>query len=131
MAKLSEQDVAAIRSTIGPWTRACLERDWDALLGLCTDDVVLLPPDSPTAAGPEAARQFLEEFPVMKAFTFDFTRIDGREDLATARGNYSITAEIDGQDVTMNGKFIDTFRRGEGGKWLYDEVIWSNDEPMA
>ena len=66
-----------------------------------------------------------------QAFTFDFTRIDGREDLATARGDYSITAEIEGQEVTMNGKFIDTFRKSESGEWFYDEVIWSNNEPMA
>ena len=131
MAKITEQDIASIRSTINPWTQACLDRDWDALFKLCTQDLVLLPPEAPAAQGREAARAFLDEFPIMKAFTFEFTNIDGRDDLATARGDYSITAEIEGQDVTMTGKFIDTFRKTDGGEWLYDEVMWSNDHPMA
>ena len=70
MAKITEQDIASIRSTINPWTQACLDRDWDALFKLCTQDLVLLPPEAPAAEGHEAARAFLDEFPIMKAFTF-------------------------------------------------------------
>ena len=131
MAKITDQDIQAIQGTIGPWTQACLDRDWDALFDLCTPDITFLPPDEPVQEGSTAVRSYMDDFPVMKAFTFNFTRIDGREDLATARGNFTITAEIEGEDVTMNGKFIDTFRKTDSGDWLYDEVIWSNNEPMA
>ena len=131
MARITEQDIARIRSTRSPWTQACLDRDWDALFSLCTESVALLPPDAPMAVGAEAGREFMDSFPVMSAFTFNFTRIEGREDLATARGDYSITAEVEGKEVTMEGKFIDTFRKTESGEWLYDEVIWSNNSPMA
>lgn len=67
----------------------------------------------------------------MTSFDFQFTRIEGRDDLATARGNFQITAEAEGQEMTMNGKFIDNFRRAADGGWRFDEVIWSTDHPMA
>ena len=47
---LSDTDVAAIRATIEPWTKACLERDWDTVLAMCTDDIVFLPPNEPIIA---------------------------------------------------------------------------------
>lgn len=53
---LTEQDIATIRGTMDPWTQACIDADWDRLLSLCTDDVVLLPADAPIAEGRTAVR---------------------------------------------------------------------------
>lgn len=131
MANITEQDVAQIESLRQPWIQACLDRDWDKLFTLCTSDVTLLPPEAPIARGTEAARAYLNEFPVMTGFDFEFERIEGRDDLATARGHFRITAEADGQALTMNGKFIDNFRRTDDGSWRFDEVIWSTDHPVA
>ncbi len=44
-------DTAAIRATATPWIQASLDRDWDALLALCTTDVVFSPADAPAASG--------------------------------------------------------------------------------
>ena len=66
---------AAIRGTIEPWCKACLDRDWDGLLGMCTDDVVFAPPGEPRVSG-NGLRAWLEAYPVMKALDFTFDHID-------------------------------------------------------
>ena len=65
----------------------------------------------------------------MTKFTFEFTHIDGREDLATARGTFAMTAEIDGTEVAMSGKFIDTLSKGSDNSWRFKEIIWNLDHP--
>ena len=44
-ATLPSADVDAITSTGKLWGAACVARDWGALLSLCSEDVVFLPPD--------------------------------------------------------------------------------------
>ncbi len=130
-ASITDQDIATIRAMRDPWIDACLERDWDALLAICTQDVAFLPPNEPITEGQAAGRAYLEAYPKMTAFTFEFTHIDGRGDLATARGPFSITAELEDGEVTMNGKFVDTFRKQDDGSWRFHEVIWNTDHPMT
>jgi len=128
---LTPVDVSSIKATAKPWIKACLDRNWDALLGLCTDDVVFLPPDEPMASGDASVRKFLEAFPVMKKFDFEFEHIEGQDHLAVAYGGFRLTVEIDGKPVDVKGKFVDTFRRDDHGKWLYACVIWNSDAPAT
>jgi len=130
-SSFTDEDVAAIRALKDPWTQACLDRDWDSLLGICTSNVTLLPPDATIAEGTSASRVFLEAFPKIISFAVEFLNIDGRGDLATARGAFSMTAEIEGREVSMNGKFVDTFRKQEDGTWRYHDVCWNTDAPTA
>jgi ketosteroid isomerase-like protein len=59
-AQLQPDAAARIRSMIAPWVKACLDRDWDSLLALCTEDFVI--------SGPEVEGQEVTE-------TFDFTDV--------------------------------------------------------
>ncbi len=128
---LAQQDVTAIRATRDPWCQACVDRDWDGLLALCTKDVVFLPPDAPVAEGRAATRSYLETYPEMKTFTFNFTHIEGSGDLASARGNFAITANVDDNEVAFTGKFVDTFRKASDGSWKYSSVIWNHDHALG
>jgi len=119
---------AAIRATIEPWRKACLDRNWDDLLALCTDDIVFAPPGEPYVAGGNV-RSWLEAFPVMKAFDFTFDRIDVGGDHAAATGSGTWTLEVDGQEVSARFKFADLFRRGSDGVWRYAHVIYNLDGP--
>ena len=121
---------AAIRASIAPWTKACLDRDWDALLAMCTDDVVFAPPGEPRVSG-KNVRPWLEAFPVMKVFNFNFDRIDVNEELATGVGGGTWTLNLNGQDLTASFKFADVFRRGPDGNWRYAYAIWNSDTPSS
>lgn len=125
---LSPVDTAAIRSTMEPWSNGLLTRDWDSFLGLCTDDVVFMQPDGPMidSAG---ARAWLEEYPIIKTFAFDFDEIEGQGDLAFARGWFRMTVELEGTPTDVDGKFVDVFRRNAQGAFKYAVVIWNSNTP--
>lgn len=120
-------DASAIRATAAPWCKAALDRNWDALLAMCTGDVVFAPPWEPGVSG-NKLRPWLEAFPVMKVFTFSFDKLDVSGDLATGVGHGAWTLDINGQDVSATFKFADVFKKSPQG-WRYAHVIWNLDSP--
>jgi ketosteroid isomerase-like protein len=123
-------DTDTIRGFVAPWTRAGVDRDWDALLDLCTDDVAFSPPGEPQVSGGDV-RPWLETFPVIKAFDWDFDDIQISGDLATGSGAGIMTVEMDGEDVALNLKFVDIFRRMDDGSWRFAHIIWNLNEAAS
>jgi len=117
---------AAIRATNPAWRKATLDRNWDALLAMCTSDVVFSPPGEPQVSGSKI-RPWLEAFPIVKAFDARFDRVDVSGDLAAVTGSGTWIVEINGQDVPGSFKFADVFRRDSDGSWRYAHVIWNSD----
>ena len=119
---------SAIAELVEPWTRACLARDWDALLGFCTDDVVFSPPNEPSVEG-QAVRPWLENFPPTTSMSWNIEHLEGDGDLAWLRGPVSMTVDVGGQGVAFDGKYTDVCRRGPDGTWRFAVVMWSSNEP--
>ena len=126
-AQQQPDDAAQIRATIAPFTQACLDRDWDALLALCTEDIVFSAPGGPKVTG-DAIRPWLESYPVIKAFTYDFDRLEVSGDLAVGSGSGSDLLEVDGLEVAGSVEFTDVFRKDQSGTWLYSWVAFNRDE---
>ena len=124
---LSSPDVAAIRALIEPWTNACVRRDWDTLLGMCTDDVIFLPPNKPAVQN-SGVRQWLDDFPTIKAMAWDIDHIEGVIGLACLRGWVKMTLDVSGQEVLFNGKYTDICRKQADGSWRFALVIWNSNE---
>ena len=125
---LTADDVAAIRGTIEPWRNACVRRDWDGLLGMCTDDIVFLPPDEPTVEG-GVVRRWLDNFPAIKAMSLDIDRVEGTGHLACVRGSVRMTLEVSGQQLAFDGKYTDLFRKQPDGTWRFALVMWNSNKP--
>lgn len=125
---LSREDVAAIRANISPWTRACIARDWDSLLGMCTRDIIFLPPNEP-AVKADGARSWLDNFPTIKAMEWDIDHVQGKADLAYLSGWVKMTLEVSGQEIRFNGKYTDVCRKQADGSWRFALVIWNSNEP--
>ena len=119
-------DVAAIRATIVPWTKAALERNWDVLIAMCTDDVVFAPPGEPKVTRANL-KSWLEAFPVLKVFETVFDKVEVNGSLGTAAGHGNWVVEVNGQQLAANFKFADIFRKQADGRWLYAHVIWNLD----
>ena len=117
-----------IEALVAPWVQACLDRDWDALLALCTDDVVFAPPGELSVSGEESLKTWLDAFPVMTEFEFSFDQIDESDDLAVGFGTGSMTVEMGDDTASMTIKFADVFHRQADGGWLYSHVIWNGNE---
>jgi len=125
---LTADDVVAIRGTFEAWRDACVQRDWDALLGMCTDDIVFLPPGESPVEG-AGVRGWLDSFPVIKAMSLDIDRIEGTGHLAGVRGLVRMTLEVSGQQLEFDGKYTDLFRKQPNGRWLYALVMWNSNKP--
>ena len=122
--RLTSQDVAAIRATTEPWANACVRRDWDRLLAMCTDDIVFLPPNEPVVEH-GGVRSWLDNFPTIKQMSIGIERIEGAGLLACVRGSVRMMLEISGQQVPFDGKYIDVFRKQPDGSWRFAQVMWS------
>lgn len=130
-AMLSAEDLARIRGISDEWVRTSLVRDWDGLATLLTDDVVLLPPDAPVVVGKASARDFLEAFPPIAAFTATVIAAEGQPELAWARGSFTMSIEpAPGQSVSMVGKWSATYRRRADGSWRCASDTWNLDAPV-
>jgi ketosteroid isomerase-like protein len=123
----SDAKVAAeITRLIAPFTKAAIDRDWNALLDLCTDDVMFMPPGGPAVQG-DAVRPWLDAFPVMKTFEWSIDHVDTDGDLAVIRGPVAETLVIDGEDVHIDAKYVDVLRRGGDGRWRFAAIIWNSN----
>ena len=126
-AQQQPDDSAAIRAFIEPWRRSAIDRDWDAMLAMCTYDVVFSPPGEPKVFG-AALRPWLEAYPIIKEFDLGFDKIEVSGGLAIGVGWGKMTVETEGQEASLNIKFADAFRRGEDGAWRFSHVIWNENE---
>ena len=112
---------AAIQEIIEPWNRAVIDRDWDALLSMCTDDIIFMPPGEHSVSG-DGVVPWLDAFPTVKSMFWDIDDVQQSGPLATVRGSVRETFEIDGEEVHFDGKYCDVFRRGDDGKWRFSLV---------
>ena len=117
---------AAVAKMIGPWTRACLDRDWDALLGMCTSDIVFMPPGEAPVSG-AAVRAWLEAFPPIKRMSWEVTSLEAAEDQAFLRGPVRQTVVVEGVDEPFEGKYCDLMRREEDGAWRFAVIMWNSN----
>lgn len=120
----TQSALAAVKEIIDPWTKACLKRDWDALLGMCTSDVVFMPSGEPPQTGP-ALRPWLEAFPEITQMSWDVSSLEAEGSLAFLRGPVKQTLRTDGEEVVVDGKFADLMRKERDGKWRFAVIAWS------
>ena len=133
---LSEEDIAAIRD-LGERevVEALLAKDWDRFVATFTEDAVRMPPNEPLHQGREAIRDWAEANwgPLtLTEFTQTMLDVDGRGDLAYARGFYSATSDVPGltEPVSDVGKVVAILRRQDDGRWLIAVAIYNSDLPL-
>jgi ketosteroid isomerase-like protein len=129
LAPLSSADTAAIASIHPRFRQALLARDFDVLVGLYTDDAVLMPPNHPAVHGRAALKAWMAAFPNVIEFTLTIQRVEGRADLAYVQGSYVMTIHPDGAPapVTVQGTYIEIRRRQANGEWLLEADIFNSD----
>lgn len=127
---LAPDDITALEALAAEWVDCCLDRNWDRLLDLLTDDAVFMPPGEPMVNGKPDIESWLEEFPILTGFSAAASHIDGRADLATMRGPFDMMVDTgEGEMVRMVGKWMATYRK-EGGHWRCVTDCWNVDGPM-
>lgn len=129
---LSAADAAAIRAASKAYTQAANSRDWARWAGFFAEDGMFLPPNTPARTGRAEIEAWGRAFPPMKDLQIEPLEIDGRSDLAFARGRYSLVITLPNQpEVQDYGKYIEIWRRQADGSWKMSRDTFNSDVPLA
>ena len=96
---------------------------------VCTDDIVVLPPNMPSVTGRAAAvafmRDFLGQFDLQIQYVSEETEVHG--DIALDRGTYSqtLTPKSGGPPIPEQGNFLWLYSRSSEGTWKISRVMWN------
>jgi len=131
---LSDEDVAAIKA-IGPaLDKANLAGDFDTVVEMMTEDVLLMNPNEQIIQGRAEA---LEWFNAFKPATFtehkhELLEVDGYGDIAYARGAYKNAFIFEGIDepIKGEGKTLLILHKQPDGSWLISRFCWNSDLPL-
>ncbi len=129
---ISDADVAKIRALAAEFARAAVARSDSATAAQYTENAVFMPPNQPAVEGRVAIQAWFKAFPPMSAFRLMVLDVDGRGDLAYARGRYTLTIAAAGKRpaVEDRGKFVEVRRRQADGRWLMTADIFNSDVPL-
>ncbi len=127
---LADTDKAAIRTNLETYAKEALAGAWDAWGLTLAEDVVYMPPNMEPLMGRAAAVTFGEGFPRLTRLTVEPVDIDGRGDMAYARGRFAYAVTMpDGSTASDSGSFLDVYRRQSDGGWLASQVLWHSNVP--
>lgn len=127
----AEADRAAIDRGHEAFLAAMRANDCNALLQVLTDDVVLAPPNVPSATGHEGVRGWCE--PIFKQVKTTAVSVSNRDvviagDWAIEHGDYDWTVGplAGGSDQREQGRFVAIHRRQADGSWKLARDIWNS-----
>jgi len=111
------------------WNDALNTKDLDTLTMVYTSDARIMPPNGETMRGAEGVRAtFGAMMDAGLTGEMSIEEITMQDNLAYKIGAYKIMA---GDNVVDTGKFIETWVRGEDGKWRISNDIWNSNNPPA
>lgn len=116
----------ATGNMIQPWNQAIVDRDWDEMLSMCTEDIVFMPHGEPSVSGDEVL-PWLEGFPTVTAMSWDVASLEAAEDIAFLRGSVQQTLETEDGVYEVDGKYCDLIRREADGQWRFAVIIWNEN----
>jgi ketosteroid isomerase-like protein len=131
-AGLSAEDVAAIRKlTEQDFTALAAAHDFEGVGGLLTENAVMMPFGEPAQEGKATIIDVLDRnwgvLPIAE-FTQQSVKIDGRGDLAYARGTYTIRVQGEGMpEIRDQGKYLVILEKQPDGRWLVSTAAYSRN----
>ena len=133
VAPLSDEDVAAIKA-IGPaLDEAVLSGDWNKVVALFTEDVVLMGPNTPIIKGNSALMELLESTGMKYTeHKVEFVEVYGYGDIAYARGTGIEAFSVEGLDEPIRDEYkaLGIFRKQADGLWQIAIWSWNSDLPL-
>ena len=129
---LSDEDIAAIKSLCPALDKAALAGDWDAVVGLFTEDALLMQPNGPAVQGRSPFKSWIESFDLtITEHAIELIEIDGYGDVAYGQATYVEAMILGGgsEPIREVGKILFIFRRQPDGSWLIAVEMWNSDLP--
>ncbi len=131
-AGLSAEDVAAIRElTERDFTALMAAHDLEGVGRLLMENAVIMPFGEPAQEGKATIIDVLDRnwgvLPIAE-FKQNTVKIDGRGDLAYARGTYAIRVQGEGMpEIRDQGKYLLILEKQPDGRWLLSTAAYSRN----
>ena len=111
------------------WNQALNSGDLETLTMIYARDARIMPPNGQMMRGAEGVRAIFGAM-IDAGLTGETSieEITMQENIAYKIGTYEVR---DGEEIVDNGKFIETWLKGEDGKWRISNDIWNSDNPPA
>lgn len=124
---LTDQDIRAIRAISERFPDMMMNKRFDALPGIYTEDALVMPPGHGSVTGLKEIEEFLGSFPPLKAFENVVDEIDGTGDMAYVRGHFRMVMvpEPGADPVEEQGQYIEIRKKQPDGTWLLTHDIFN------
>lgn len=111
------------------WNEALNSKDLDTLTMVYESNARIMPPNGRTVRGAEGVREiFGSMMDAGLTGQMSIEEITMQDNLAFKIGSYTIMA---GENAVDSGKFLETWRKGDDGKWRISNDIWNSNNPPA
>jgi ketosteroid isomerase-like protein len=131
---LSEDDIVAI-TALGPAIdKAAIEGDWNALVLMFTEDVLLMTPNCPAIEGRSSFLTWVDSLGIkISEHRVEFNEINGYGDIAYGIASYFITIRIEGAEdpIKDEGKILAILLKQPDDSWLIAVWSWNSDLPFS
>jgi uncharacterized protein (TIGR02246 family) len=133
-----EAERAAIEQLAADWsatTNQAAEAGADGYVSVAAEDVVVLPPNGTRVDGRQAVRDWALQYAAADGWAVTWTptliKVAASGDVAYAVGTYEFSLmDPDGNAVTDQGKFLDTFEKQADGTWMVTVISFNSDLPI-
>lgn len=128
-------DETAIRNMAAEYVASVAAGDFQKFLSFFTDDVVVMPPDSPTLRGMEAltawAKPFFDQYTMEEDLSYDAIYVQGDRAVGIYTYKSLTTPKAGGAATEESGKGWGMLTRSADGSWKWSHTIWNRDEPAT
>jgi ketosteroid isomerase-like protein len=127
---LTEEAIAAITSLHHEWIRREQTGAAGAVVDLCTDDVVLMPPGQAPVIGRAPVAEWLDQpGPEVMSIGCEIRRLRGDASVAYKLASFRTTMRDrhTGRTQLVSGSHLWVLERSAEGQWLVGFVTWSVD----
>jgi ketosteroid isomerase-like protein len=129
VSTLSPQDEQALKDITKLHLKCCIAADWKTWMSTCSEDVILLPPDSMGTHGLDEGQAMFETFPTTLEFEGEPSVIKGSGDMAFTSGYCKAKLVLDDTPTDVGMKWLALFERQADGGWKVIADMW-NDAPL-
>jgi ketosteroid isomerase-like protein len=125
-----------LRDLDAEWAKAAAAKDLERTIGYYSDDALVLPPNSTSAATRETVRNIWKDMLATPGLiiTWKPTRVKlaNSGQMAWVSGTYELTMnDASGKPVNDRGKYLEVWERRADGNWKCAADMWNSDLPAS
>ena len=121
-----------LRGLDGDWAKTAAGKDLEQTVAFYSDDAVVFPPNSTSAATKEAIRNAWKEMFASPGFVITWqptkVRVGKSGEMAWVNGTYESTMkDQSGKPINDRGKYLEVWEKQSDGNWKCAADMWNSD----